>query len=231
MSDRLEELLRSAARTAPEAAEPRNLDKITALLSESLTPVRPLPAVGWHVALLLLVCAGVACAGAAALGMGGLHKLSTWAALVILVALTILGTGVAYSTANAMRPGTRRLISAGTLVGAVSASTAVLFALIFVHYGFFHFFAHGLACLKAGVINAAIAAALMWFVLRRTYAVDPKAAGTIIGTLAGFAGVAMLELHCTDFHAQHVLVWHTAVLPCSALLGRLLAGAIARYLP
>lgn len=230
MSDRLEDLLRSAAENEPDTI-PGNLDKITALISESLTPVRPLPAIGWHVAMLLVVCAGVAYAGAATLGMGGLHKLTAAAAVVILAALAILATGVAYAAASTMRPGARRYLPAGALVGVVSALTAILFAVLFVHYGFVHFFARGLACLKAGLIHAAIAAALMWFVLRRTYAVDPKAAGTIIGTLAGFAGVTMLELHCTDFHAQHVLIWHTAVLPCSALLGRLLASASWRYWP
>jgi hypothetical protein len=46
------------------------------------------------------------------------------------------------------------------------------------------------------------------------------------GTLAGLAGVGMLELHCPNFQATHILVWHTAVVPVSAALGALLGWTI-----
>jgi hypothetical protein len=49
-------------------------------------------------------------------------------------------------------------------------------------------------------------------VLRRGFAVDPRAAGLAAGSLAGLAGVAMLELHCANFEAPHVMLWHTAVI-------------------
>jgi hypothetical protein len=32
----------------------------------------------------------------------------------------------------------------------------------------------------------------------------------------------MLELHCPNFQAAHILVWHTGVVPVSAALGALL---------
>jgi hypothetical protein len=32
----------------------------------------------------------------------------------------------------------------------------------------------------------------------------------------------MLELHCPNLQAAHILVWHTAVVPVSAALGTLL---------
>jgi hypothetical protein len=62
-----------------------------------------------------------------------------------------------------------------------------------------------------------------WLVLHRGFAVNRTAAGLSAGTLAGLAGLAMLEIHCPNFHAMHVMVWHTAVIPISGLAGALLA--------
>ncbi|HEY1493964.1 MAG TPA: NrsF family protein, partial [Candidatus Solibacter sp.] len=55
------------------------------------------------------------------------------------------------------------------------------------------------------------------------------AAGFAKGTLAGLAGVTMLELHCTNFEAPHVMVWHIAVLPVSAAIGTLAAWMARTY--
>jgi hypothetical protein len=59
-------------------------------------------------------------------------------------------------------------------------------------------------------------------VLRRGFAVNPAGAGLAAGTLAGLAGLLMLEIHCPNFRAPHVMVWHTAVVPVSAVTGWLL---------
>jgi hypothetical protein len=58
--------------------------------------------------------------------------------------------------------------------------------------------------------------------LRRGFAVNPASAGLVAGTLGGLAGVGMLELHCPNFQAAHILVWHIAVVPVSAALGAML---------
>jgi hypothetical protein len=47
------------------------------------------------------------------------------------------------------------------------------------------------------------------------------AAGTVGGAMAALAGIGMLELHCNNFQALHILVWHTAVLPAGAAIGAL----------
>jgi hypothetical protein len=36
----------------------------------------------------------------------------------------------------------------------------------------------------------------------------------------------MLELHCQNFQAAHVLVWHIAVVPLSGAAGALVAWAL-----
>jgi hypothetical protein len=44
--------------------------------------------------------------------------------------------------------------------------------------------------------------------------------------LAGLAGVTMLELHCSNFEALHVLVWHTLVVPVSGAIGAILGWVL-----
>jgi hypothetical protein len=104
----------------------------------------------------------------------------------------------------------------------------VAFALAFSAWSAEHFVAQGIVCLKAGVVMALPAAAGIWLLLRRAYAVNPTAAGFVRGTLAGLAGVAMLELHCPLFEAPHAIVWHIAVLPVCGLAGTAAQKLLAR---
>jgi len=84
----------------------------------------------------------------------------------------------------------------------------------------------GVACLTAGLLHAIPAAIASWLLLRRGFAVNPTSAGMVAGTLAGLAGVTMLELHCANLRAIHVMAWHVAVVPVSAVAGALLAHAL-----
>ncbi len=101
-----------------------------------------------------------------------------------------------------------------------------IFAGVFRDYHTTHFVSVGIACLVAGLAHAIPVAVLSWLLLRRGFAVNPVAAGAVAGTLAGLAGVTMLELHCPNFQVLHVLVWHTAVVPVAGAAGALLAWAL-----
>jgi hypothetical protein len=86
------------------------------------------------------------------------------------------------------------------------------------------FVPQGIACLTAGLLHAIPTALASWWLLRRGFAVNSVAAGLVAGTLAGLAGLTMLELHCANFQALHVMLWHTAVLVVSGAAGALLAS-------
>ncbi len=105
------------------------------------------------------------------------------------------------------------------LLATISASLLGVFTLVFRDYRTDHFLAAGSACLVTGVLLAIPAAVLSWLVLRRGFAVNSVAAGLAGGALAGLSGVMMLELHCANFQALHVIVWHIAVVPVSAAVG------------
>jgi len=133
----------------------------------------------------------------------------------------------AAANAAAMVPAARQLVRPFTLVAAASAALPAIFALVFHDYSTARFLPQGIACLKAGLLDAIPAAVLVWLVVRRGFVLDATAAGAAAGALAGLAGVLMLELHCPLLEAPHAMVWHVAVIPLSGLAGAA-AGRFAR---
>jgi hypothetical protein len=117
-------------------------------------------------------------------------------------------------------------VKPSTLLALSSIALLAVFGHLFRDYHIDHFFSAGIACLLTGLLHAIPAGLLSWLMLRRGFAVNPASAGLVAGTLGGLAGVGMLELHCPNLQAAHVLVWHTAVVPVSAAVGALLARRI-----
>jgi hypothetical protein len=174
---------------------------------------------------LILICAAVALAGAAGLGLKGIQKLGLLERALIFPALGILICLAALALVTEIVPGSRHRVAPGFLLVAGNLALVAVFAVLFRDYRTDRFVSQGLACLTAGLLCAIPAALASWLLLRRGFAVNPPGAGLAAGTLAGLAGVTMLELHCPNFQALHVLFWHTAVIPISGA-----AGALAAWL-
>ena len=221
MSDReIDEILRKAAVPVPDV-EAALLKRVADSIQPSMRQVRPLPRTWVLAGGLVLICTAVALAGAARAGFKGFEKMNLLERALIFSTLGILAWVAATEFVNEMIPGSRRRISASGLLGLGSVVLVVVFALLFHDYHTEHFISVGLVCLVTGVLHAIPAGLLSWLVLRRGFAVDFVSAGVVAGTLAGLAGVGLLELHCPNFQAIHILVWHTAVLVVSAALGAL----------
>jgi hypothetical protein len=221
----IDEILKQAAQ-APHDVDPALLDRIATSIGSSLRPIRPLPPAWVLAGGLVLVCAAVALAGAARSGFYGIQKLSVLERALIFPTLGILIFLAATTFVSEMAPGSRRRVAPGFLLGAGSVALLAVFAVLFRDYRTDHFVSQGLICLSAGLLHAIPTALASWLLLRRGFAVNSVAAGLITGTLAGLAGVTMLELHCANFQALHVLLWHTAVVPVAGAAGALLAWAL-----
>ena len=228
MRDReIDEILKQAAHSAP-GVDPAVLDRVARSIGASLAPVRPLPPAGALAGGLVLICAAVALAGAALLGLHGVQKLSVFEDALVFPVLGILICLTAKALAGEMIPGSRRRAAPGVLLGVGSLALLAVFAFLFRDYRTDRFMAQGVACLTAGLLHAVPAALASWWLLRRGFAVNSMAAGVAAGTLAGLAGVTMLELHCPNFQALHVMLWHTAVMPMCAAAGALVARVARR---
>jgi hypothetical protein len=213
----------------PHAVPDDLLERIGASIEPTLSPVQPLPPTWMLTAGLMLIGAAVALLGAARVGLLGFEALSPPSRLAIFGTLAILACAAAMLVVSECIPGARRFLTPGALLAVVCAAQLALFALLFEDYRTTHFVSAGLTCLSTGLLHAAVGALLGWWWLRRGWVANPVSAGLAAGVLAGLAGVAMLELHCNNFQALHVLVWHTAVVPVSGALGATLAWTLRRF--
>jgi hypothetical protein len=225
----IDEILKQAAQL-PHDVDPALLDRVAKSIESSMRPVRPLPPARLLASGLVLICAAVALAGAARLGFYGIQKLSVLERALIFPTLGILIWLAATICVSEMIPGSRRRVAPGALLGVGSLVLLAVFAVLFRDYRTDRFVSEGVTCLTAGLLHAIPTALASWLLLRRGFAVNSVAAGLVTGTLAGLAGVTMLELHCANFQAPHVMLWHTAVMPLSGAAGALLAWLL-RFRP
>ncbi len=226
----VEEMLDNAARV-PHSLPAGLLERIVDSVGASLQPVRPLPATRLLSGALVLIVTVIALLGAARAGFQGIAALSPVQRVAVFGALALLASLVARRAVGEWIPGSARPLGGSAILAGVSGVLFAVFMLLFRDYSATRFLAAGVNCLLTGLLHAAVAAPLVWWVLRRGYAVNPVSAGLVAGVLAGLAGVSMLELHCANLEAPHVLVWHTLVVPLSAAIGAIagrVPGAHAR---
>jgi Negative regulator of sigma F len=221
----VDKVLEKASAASPQV-ERALLQGIADSINSSLQPVRPMPPTWVLTGGLALICTAVAVAAAALTGFYGIENLSPWERVLIFTTLGILVWGAGNEFASQLIPGSRQRLSVGAMLTIGITALLGVFALVFRDYRTDHFISAGIACLLMGLLLAIPAALLSWLLLRRGFAVNSVAAGLAGGTLAGLCGVTLLELHCANFQAPHVLVWHSAVVPVGAAVGALVGRLI-----
>jgi hypothetical protein len=224
----LDRILKQSA-AAPPPVDPALLARLSASLGASLAAVKPLPASWILIAALAALWAAIAVTSAALLGFAGIRRLTGPEAAVIFTVLAILAVLSSAVCVAQTIPGSRHWLPPVLLLDAACSVLVCLFALMFRDYTTTRFLYFGSKCLVAGLAVALPAGWLTWLILRRGYTVDRTAAGLAAGTLAGLAGLAMLELHCPISETYHILLWHIAVLPLAAAAGAALARIKGRH--
>jgi hypothetical protein len=212
----------------PHEVDPALLSRVSIAMTASLRPVRPMAPAWMLAAGLMSISVIVASVSAWWLGFYGVRKLSVAEIASIFPALLIFSWLVAMMSAGAITPGSRRWMNPAMLLLLVVAGWIALDAVLFRDYDLGAFLPQGVSCLRAGLVVAIPTGIGGWLLLRRGFAVNPAGAGLAAGTLAGLAGLVMLEIHCPNLRAPHVMVWHTAVVPVSALAGAIVAKISGR---
>jgi hypothetical protein len=224
--EEIDRILIGAANRAMAHPDPAVIEVAKSAIPETVSPARALPAPWLFVLALLGVFAVVSVFGASALGVRGLPVLNAARRAVIFPVLLAAAAMAAIATVHEMRPAGGRRLGPITLAASVTSLLAT-FGLLFHNYDAGNFVVEGLRCLAAGLACAAPAGFAISLFLRRGFVLDWRAAGIAAGTLAGLAGICMLEIHCPILNAPHIMCWHVAVAPASTVSG-LFIGWIAQ---
>lgn len=228
MSDRDLDSVFAQAAGARHEVDPSPLERVKKSVLPAVSPVTPLGAPSLYVAAFLGILILVAVGAAALLGMNGFRALSGGERVLIFAVLAASSAGAAVAVTREMRPAAGRRIGAWMLPASAAAVTTA-FVILFHNYETTAFVRQGIPCLRAGLVCAIPAALLVLVVMRRGFVLDAAAAGIAVGTLAGLAGMTMLEIHCPNLKLIHVAFWHTAVILSSGAAGWL-TGRIRRAL-
>jgi hypothetical protein len=116
-------------------------------------------------------------------------------------------------------PGSRHRISPRLLPIGIAICLTLAIAVLFQFQHEQHFWRNAWACVRVGTPIGALAAMPFWLLLRRGAILSPSMTGAATGLLAGLVGTSVLELHCPNLGAWHILVSHTGVAILSGLAG------------
>lgn len=226
MTDKEVDALLKRAAEQPHEVDAAVIRRVSETVLPSLGPVRPLPP-SWAIALAMqLIFLAVAILGATRLGLNGVHVLSRAESSLIFWVLGSLALMTASAGAAEMAPASKSRIDPRILLASCVVAFMAIFAILFDDYRTDRFVPEGIRCVAAGLLDAAPAGLLLWLVVRRGLILNKASAGVAVGTLAGLAGFGMLELHCPILKAMHLMVWHIAVIPLSALAGYLVGRLV-----
>jgi len=134
-----------------------------------------------------------------------------------------------------MVPGSRHRIPPGPLPVCITILLTIAISILFKFQHERHFWGNAWACIRAGAPIGVLAAAPFWLVLRRGAVLSPSMTGAATGLFAGLVGASVLEIHCPNLAAFHILVSHLGVAMLCAVAGLAIGlaaevrdGAIAR---
>lgn len=204
---------------------PEQANAIASRLTRDLKPVRPLPPPGVLTTAFALVFSALALLGGLSLGDRALLRMDWLTALFTFASLSGAGCLVAFALSGEMAPG-RRLAPPWVLASGILLGLAVVFAALFPYHEEPAFWMHAWRCLRIGIAAGLLAAVPVWLILRRGAMLDPRASGALAGLLGGLTGTAMLEIHCSNFNAFHIIVGHWGAAALGAGIGWI-AGAVA----
>lgn len=225
--DPIDDLLTTAADQRPDDDTMRaGVRRAQDAILGDLRPVHPLGP-PWRTALLFFaVIAAIAILAGLILGPHGFHVLSAADRTLIFSGLLVVAAIGSVAAERSMRPASGPVRAVAAFLLAIGAFPA-LFALLFRGYSTLHFVHEGIPCLVAGLCVSIPAGLLLLPLLRRGFVLDRRQAALACGTLAGLAGLAMLEIHCPNLKAIHVMVWHVAVVVVSAGVAWLIARFVS----
>jgi hypothetical protein len=225
-NDDVGELVRSLNSPVPEdAPSPVTLRNIAEGIATNLRPVRPVAPAGYFFGAFAGIFVSIVALGVYRMGAFAIAVMTPLQTVAILSALAVSTGLLAYSLVHQMVPGSRHRISPRLLPVGVGILLTIAIAVLFQFKQEHNFWALNWACIRAGTPIAVLAAVPFWLMLRRGAIVSPSMTGAAAGLLAGLVGTSVLEIHCPNLDAWHILVSHLGIAMLCALAGLVIGWA------
>jgi hypothetical protein len=205
---------------------PTTLQQIADGMATGLRPVGPLPPARYFFGAFVGIFVSIVALGVYRMGAFAIAVMTPLQIVTILSVLTISTGLLAYSLVQQMIPGSRHRISPRLLPVAITISLTTAMAILFQFQPERHFWENAWACIRAGTPFGVLAAAPIWLLLRRGAVLSPTMTGAASGLFAGLVGTSVLEIHCPNLAARHILVSHLGVAILCALAGLVIGMAI-----
>jgi hypothetical protein len=223
--DDLDKLIK--ARQLPPLPTER-LKEIESAVMSDLTPVRPLASKSFYVAALAGIFLAVWIVGCILMGQAGWRAESLWQRIAVFTPLFVTVALLLASLERQMTPGAKYIRPTGISAASAFILLLAMIALIFSPASETEFVRSGLVCFKTGLVFALPAAILFVPLLRRGARLTPALTGAAAGGLAGLAGLAVLEIQCSNLNVFHIVVWHVSVTLVCVVGGLILSSVTFR---
>jgi len=204
------------------------LRQIAEGMTTNLQPVRPVAHARYLFGALVGIFVSIVATGVYRMGAFAISVMTPLQSAAIVSALAVSTGLLAYSLVQQMVPGSRHRISPRLLPVGITISLVIAMAVLFQFQHERNFWGNAWACIRAGTPFGVLAAVPVWVVLRRGAILSPALTGPATGLFAGLVGTSVLEIHCPNLDASHILVSHLGVAILCALAGLVIGLAAER---
>ena len=188
-------------------------------MAASLRPVRPVAPARYFLGAFVGIIVSIVALSVYRMGAFAVAAMTLLQTVTILSAMAISTGLLAYSLVHQMVPGSRHRIPPRLLPVAITISLTIGITVLFQFQYERNFWGNAWACIRAGIPIGALAAVPFWLMLRRGAILSPSMTGAATGLLAGLVATSVLEMHCPNLDAWHILVSHLGVAILCALDG------------
>jgi len=198
---------------------PATLRQMAECMATDLRPVRPVAPARYFFGAFVGIFVSIVALSVYRMGAFAIAVMTPLETAAIMSALAISTGLLAYSLAHQMVPGSRHRIPPRLLPVAIAISLTIAIAVLFQFQNERNFWGNAWACIRAGTSIGVLAAAPFWLMLRRGAILAPSMTAAATGLLAGLVGTSVLEIHCPNLDAWHILISHLGVAMLCALAG------------